>query len=485
MAEFARKYFRTGTEGLPHTGRSVSDAVKYSGVPLQESLILYNDAEINQQSVQCFNSLLQFMGDAPLPKNSKQTECLRDILLLGKENELLRDEIFCQIVKQITENTKDLSCTLGWRLLNLCTGFFSCSGTLQPYLFRHLELLARSTHNPYQELASVCIENLQRSFSFGGRRNIPSQLEMEALLAGKNSRRIGVKLPGGVDLAVKIRSFSMTIDVVGDLCRQMGITDPAEINEFTIIANRNKDSVVRPLHPEEYVFDFLLDDMSISLCLKRLIWSSALSYNNDLYIDFHYQQLLEQYLSQQLPLAPGAVQQTGELAALQRLAEGEQSAPSPAELKRYLPPQEANLPLEELLSFCLGLMSQLQGINTQDAKIQFIDFVVALPQFGSNLFWAEKVNHRDVPSPCAVGISQEGVVFIHPKTQERVFHIPLVDIQAMRTVRPKKQGKVPGVDIDYGNPARPKKISLQTKQAKELCHTLALLMNQLAPASSH
>lgn len=484
MAEFAMKYFRVGNEGLPLTGRNFSDAVKYSNAPLQESLILYSDAELNQQSVQCSDSLLQFMGDAPLPKSSSQTECLRYILLLGKENELLRDEIFCQIVKQITENANKSSCTMGWRLLQLCTGFFFCSGTLQPYLFRHLEQLARNPNNPFQELASVCFENLQRSFSFGGRRNIPSQIEIDALLAGKSSRRIGIKLPGGVDFPIKIRSFSMTIDVVSDLCREMDILDPAEVNEFTIIANRDKDGLVRPLHPEEYVFDFLVDDLSISLSLRRLIWRSTMSYNNTLYIDFHYQQLLEQYLSQQLPQAP--VQQTAQLAALQRLAEGFQTALSREELKQYLPPQEADAPLEELLSVCLEQMSQLQGLSALDAKIQFINFMVSQPQFGSNLFWAEKVNQKGVPSPCSVGISHEGVAFIHPKTQERVFYIALVDIQAMRTVRPKRQGKVPRVDIEFGNPVKPKKISLQTKQAKELCHTLALLMKELVhpPSSS-
>lgn len=486
MAEFAMKYFRAGAEGLPPSGRSFPDAVKYSEMPLQESLILYNDAEINQQAVQCFSSLLQFMGDAPLQKGNSQTECLHQILLLGKENELLRDEIFCQIVKQITDNVNRSSCTLGWRLLNLSTGFFSCSGTLQPYLFRHLDILARSTQNPYQELASVCIENLQRSLSFGGRRTIPSQVEMEALMAGKSSRRIGVKLPGGVDFPIKIRSFSMAIDVVTDFCREMDITEPSEINEFAIIANRDKDGTVRPLHPEEYVFDYLLDDLSISLSLRRVLWRSALSFNNDLYIDFHYQQVLEQYLSQQLRLASEAVQQTAQLAALQRLAEGDQSAPTLVELRQYLPLQEANSSLEEVLSLCLGQMSQLQGLSTQDAKIQFIEFVVTLPQFGSNLFWVEKVNQRGIPSPCSVSISHDGVVFIHPKTQEQVFNIPLVDIQAMRTVRPKKQGKLPGVEIDHGNPVRPKKITLQTKQAKELCHILALLMKELVhpPVSS-
>uniref|UniRef100_A0A8C6T1Z4 Myosin XVB n=1 Tax=Neogobius melanostomus TaxID=47308 RepID=A0A8C6T1Z4_9GOBI len=371
------------------------------------------------------------------------------------------------------------SCTLGWRLLNLCTGFFSCSGTLQPYLFLQLVVISLFFLLLFYlslELSSGCLENLQRSLSFGGRRNIPSETEMEALMAGKNSRHIGIKLPGGVDFPIKIHSFSMTIDVVSDLCAEMAITDPAEINEFTIIANRDKDGVVRPLHPEEYIFDFLLDDLSISLSLRRLIWRSALSFNNGLYIDFHYQQVL-----QSVPYYRALHTFKGLLTFFLITCSCVR-----AELRQYLPLQKANSPLEELLSFCLGQMSQLQGLSPLDAKIQFISrLLVTLPHFGSSLFWAEKVNQRGVPSPCTVGISQDGVLFINPKTQ-RVFHIPLVDIQAMRTVRPKKKGKVPGVDIDYGNPVRPKKISLQTKQAKELCHILALMMKELVhlPVSS-
>ncbi|XP_055015716.1 unconventional myosin-XV-like, partial [Boleophthalmus pectinirostris] len=223
-----------------------------------------------------------------------------------------------------------------------------------------------------EKLASVCLENLQRSFSFGGRRTIPSEIEMEALMAGKSSRRIGVNLPGEVEIPIKIRSFSMARDVVSDVCSEMAITNPAEVNEFAIIANRDKDGVARPLHPEEYVFDFLLDDLSISLSLRRVIWRSPLSFNNDLYLDFHYQQLLEQYLSQQIPLGSGGVQLMAEVTALQRLADGLQSAPSLVELRQYVPTQEPEGHLEELLSLCVEQMSQLQGLSSQEAKIQFI-----------------------------------------------------------------------------------------------------------------
>uniref|UniRef100_A0A3Q0RLD2 Myosin XVB n=1 Tax=Amphilophus citrinellus TaxID=61819 RepID=A0A3Q0RLD2_AMPCI len=101
------------------------------------------------------------------------------------------------------------SCTLGWRLLTLVTGFFPCSGTLQPYITRHLHDISQDYEHPYQELASLCQDNLQRSLRFGGRRNIPSHVEMEAILNAE--------------------------DVVIELCKEMGISHLKETKEFSIL----------------------------------------------------------------------------------------------------------------------------------------------------------------------------------------------------------------------------------------------------------
>uniref|UniRef100_G3PRB1 Myosin XVB n=4 Tax=Gasterosteus aculeatus aculeatus TaxID=481459 RepID=G3PRB1_GASAC len=481
MAEFAMKYFRVGNTGLPESGRNFAEAVQHTEVPIRESLILYNDPEINSLSVGCFFNVMQFMGDMPMTRNNTQTDCLSHILLLGKEKELLRDEIYCQIIKQTTNNPTKSICTLGWRLFNLITGFFPCSDTLQPFVSHHLRDISQDYEHPYQELASVCQDNLQRSLSFGGRRNVPSSVEMEAILAGKTSRRIPVQLPGGVDFPIRIRSFSMAVEVLTEFCKEMSITNPTEIREFSILANENQGEMLRPLQAEEYLFDFLLDDGSVFFSLRRLMWRSPLSYNSDLYVEFHYQQLLVDYLSGRLMVAPAArgpssVQQIAELSALQHLARGLRDQPSLPEMKEYLPPQDGlSSNAEEIHSFCLGQIAAMHSLSPQDAKIQFIEMLCTMPQFGSNSFLAQKVSQRGCPSPCMVTIGQEGVLFLHPKTQERAFLIPLADVRSMRTVRPKKQGKAPSVEIHYSQ-GRAKKLTVHLKQAKEFCHILALMM---------
>uniref|UniRef100_A0A3P9IM79 Myosin XVB n=1 Tax=Oryzias latipes TaxID=8090 RepID=A0A3P9IM79_ORYLA len=479
MAEFAMKYFRTGASGLPASGRTL---IQHTDIPIQESLILFDDPEMNELSVQCFLNLMMFMGDVPLKKNTSTADCLSHILLLGKEKELLRDEIFCQVIKQNTNNPTQSSFTLGWRLLVLITGFFPCSGTLHPYITQHFDDITQDFEHPFKDLAAVCQDNLSRSVRFGGRRNIPSHVEMDALLAGKTSRRITIMFPGNVEFPAKIRSFTITLDVIKDLCNEMGVSQLEEMREFYILAKRLQDGLVRPLHPEEYLFDFLLEDGSITLSFRRILWGTPLSFQNELFLDFHYQQLLEDYLSGQLKLGPsngGAslVREVAELAALQHLARGATEPPTLSEVKEYLPSQDGlSSKLEEICSSCHVHVSAMESLSPQDAKIRLIEGLSSLPLFGSTSFLVQKVNQRGCPSPCIVSVNQQGVSFRHPKSQEQVFHIPLAKVESMRTIRPKKQGKAPVAEISYGDPARPKTVTLPFKQAKEFCHTLALIM---------
>ncbi|KAM6951023.1 unconventional myosin-XVB [Aplochiton taeniatus] len=489
MSEFAVKYFRDAVTrsdgtGLPAGGRDFSKMVQYTPVPIQESLILYSDPELNELAVQSFTNVMQFMGDLEIKKNQTEGDCIRHILMLGKEREYFRDEIYCQIIKQITNNRKKESCTRGWRLLNLVTGFFPSSKTLKPYATRYLQEVMRDGTHPYQELGRICEENMLRSLTFGGRRHIPSLVEMDALLAGRGSRRFPIELPGGVDFPLKIKSFSVALEVVIELCAEMGIQNPSEVKDFYILANR-QHGVVRPIHPEEYLFDFLLDDGSISLSFHRLIWTHPLTFNNDLYIEFHYQQVIAEYLEGRL-VRPGggssSIQQMAELSALQHLALGLLEQPSLAELKGYLPKQEggASSNLQQIHNFALGQLAAKQGLSPRDAKTSFLELMSAMPLFGSNVFLAQKVSHRSCPSPCLVAVNQQGVLFCNHKTQERVFMIPLVEVQSLRSTRQKK---VPAVEISYGNPARPKTITVHLKQAKELCHIIAVIMEELVRPS--
>ncbi|KAJ8283887.1 hypothetical protein COCON_G00027370 [Conger conger] len=494
MTEFAMKYFREavtklGWKGLSAEGRSSSEMVQYIKVPIQESLIYYSENELNDLAAHCFTNVMRFMGDQPMLKHQSEGDCVNSILYLGKEKEVLRDEIYCQVIKQTTLNPHKESCNRGWRLLNLVTGFFPCSSTLKPYVSRHLQDISRDRAHPFQELSRSCGENMMRSLIHGGRRHVLSETEMEAILAGRNSRRLPILLPGGVEFPCKIRSFSVALEVVTELCTEMGVTKLPEVKEFAVHANRSKGELLRLIHPDEYLFDFLSDDNSINLSFRRVIWNQPLHFDNDLYIEFHYQQVLADYLGGKIVLTTNGStihHQIANFSAIQHLALGLNNAPSQSAVKEYLPqPDRAIINLHQIHSASLKELAAIGNLSPRDAKIRFLDTISTLPFFGFNIFQAQKVSHNDCPSPCTIAVNQEGIFFSNPKTQESVFRIALVDVQSLRTMSPKKE-KVPAVEINYGHPAHPKTITIYLKQAKALCHTIAMIMDELVrpPISS-
>ncbi|XP_051769930.1 unconventional myosin-XVB isoform X2 [Ctenopharyngodon idella] len=486
MTEFARKFFTDSITKPDTKDKSLNEMVEYTPNPILESLILFSDNDLNRLGAQNFMFLMQFMLDQPMKKNQTESDCVNFILQLGKEKEFLRDEIYCQVIKQTTKHPVRENCTRGWRLFSLVTGFFPCSNTLFPYCTRHLETIIQDANHPFQELANVCAMNLRRSLNFGGRRHIPSHSEMEAILAGRNTRRLPIMLPGGNDFTSKIHSFTVAFEVVKDFCAEMGVLNPAEVKEFSIHATKKGGDVTRPIHSDEYLFDFLLDDGSISLSFHRLIWKQPLQFSNDLYLEFHYQLLLVNYLQGRLllPMNSSTIyQQVAEFTALQHLALGLTDLPSNAEVKQYLPRNDRFKSSDErLLATIRAQFSTLGPLSHLDAKARFIKSVSLLPLFGFDIFTVQKVSHRGCPSPSLIAVNHEVISVLDPKSQNACLTVSLEDVQSLRSIRPKKD-KLQSVEISFSGQTQPRTLSISLKQAKELCHTIAVIMEEVVKPS--
>ncbi len=79
--------------------------------PIPKSLTLTDEKKVPKELVlKCFKTVQSFMGDLGAPKNEKESverdQAVIELMKLGHAREEIRDEVYVQILKQLTVNPK-------------------------------------------------------------------------------------------------------------------------------------------------------------------------------------------------------------------------------------------------------------------------------------------------------------------------------------------------------------------------------------------
>ncbi|XP_062999566.1 unconventional myosin-XV [Elgaria multicarinata webbii] len=504
MLEFAKKYFREGQRAKmdsdkqkPKKGsesKGVAETLKFTKLPIQESLIEFTDGSLNKIAAEAFQAVMKFMGDLPL-KGQTELDVVCALLKLCGDHEVIRDEVFCQIMKQITDNTstKTDSCQKGWRLLYIMSAYYSCSEVLKPYLLWFLQEICSSPVLHFQGIAKACEQNLQKTFQFGGRCEFPSNIELKAMVAGRSSKRQLFLLPGGIEKHLKIKTCSVALDVIEEICFEMGLQRPEAFDEYIIFAVANRNQNVRPLNKKEYILDVAMEmenmDSSYMFWYRRVIWALPLKFENELYVTMHYNQVLPDYLKGLFntlpPMTPTQqqFQQVSKLAALQHRAKDGVSLPTQREVQDYIPPQFFDLQkAPSWLDMVMHHMQQAQALSAHQARAQFLGLLSAFPMFGSSFFYIQSCSNNTVVSPCILAVNQNGLNFLNKETHEPIVTFSLKEIQSTRTQRPSAGSSYPYVEIMLGDLMSQRITQLQLEQGLELCRVIATHMESLLHA---
>nr|XP_046271327.1 unconventional myosin-XV isoform X2 [Scatophagus argus] len=498
MTEFAKKYFREAQRNRSDQkakkgkeGRDPADMVKFSKSPIQESLIDFSDSGMNRVAADIFLAIMKFMGDFPL-KGQTEQDLVTTILKLSGDHGLMKDEAYCQVMKQVTANTssKPDSCQRGWRLLYILTAFHRCSDVMKPFLLKFLQDACASPGMLYQGIAKACEQNLRRSFQYGGRTQYPNSMELKAMLAGRSSKRQLFLLPGGIERHLKIKTCSVALDVIEELCYEMGLHRTEALDEYAVFLVTHRGQNVRPLNKREYILDIATEaepvDTNYSLWFRRVIWSLALKLDNELYVTMHYNQVLPDYLKALLSVIPQGkaseqhLQQIARLAGLQHRAKDTIYLPTLREVQECVPPPfYSKQGSQPWLNMTTQHMQQVQALNPHQARAQFLGLVSAFPMFGSSFFYIQSCSSASIQAPCILAVNLNGLHFLNKDTHEAMARFPLKEVQSTRTQRPTSGSSYPYVEIMIGDLLNQRITQLQLEQGLELCRVIAMHMENM------
>lgn len=525
------------------TWRELAEMVKFTQTPLRRSLLklegrqgLRANQELERRAIDCFAATMRYMGDLPADSSKgpskgaklapgvpeSEVECVYLVLINCHNYPELRDEIYCQLIKQTTNNRSSQadSCLRGWRLLSLLAAYFDCSAHFRPYLLNYLEQNAFDKRRAYHSAALLCLQNLRKTFKYGGRKNVPSIEEIVALSAGRISKRQIYRLPGGTERVINTKSTTVVEDIIQEICANMlMVSEPSEMLEFSLYCIADGDLYTMPLGRDEYILDvtteLIKNHQQYFLIFCRSIWHHPLRLDSRLYIELTFNQIAPDYLEGLLLVLPAAhlrpklLRQLARLAALLHRAAGADCAPKRDEVKHLLPKpivqavkqqqqqQRAaskqktsgtgsehyatstsgsaqadegpahGTSLQQLVEFVQEFWRDTSALEALDAKAQFLDTIRHWPLFGSS-FFAIKLIQRDLiePTDFILALNKFGIQMLEPQTHETRHKYSFNEVISTRKVRSEDGALF--LDLKCGNLMKRTIIRIQTDQAHEI-----------------
>ncbi|KDQ06482.1 hypothetical protein BOTBODRAFT_121441 [Botryobasidium botryosum FD-172 SS1] len=206
VADFAKRYFSTHKTGLIFRRRvPVEQMMSWQRAPLNSPLLVLNRS-LHKDAVRIFKVIQRIMGDRdrdrpvgvrmqseapPMASNSNGNvssingtavsvlEEERWLLVEGVMHGELRDEIYCQTIKQLSLNPNPYSVFRGWQLMCVLLVSFPPSKNLETYLDSFIRDRFTHTEGRVDVMAKYCVGRLANISKKGPRGKAPTCQEIE------------------------------------------------------------------------------------------------------------------------------------------------------------------------------------------------------------------------------------------------------------------------------------------------------------------
>ncbi|XP_070480104.1 unconventional myosin-VIIa isoform X5 [Equus przewalskii] len=354
LEEFSYDYFRpppkhTLSRVMVSKARGKDRLWSHTREPLKQALLkkILGSEELSQEACMAFIAVLKYMGDYPSKRMRSVNELTDQIFEGALKAEPLKDEVYVQILKQLTDNHIRYSEERGWELLWLCTGLFPPSNILLPHVQRFLQ---SRKHCP---LAIDCLQRLQKALRNGSRKYPPHLVEVEAIQHKTTQIFHKVYFPDDTDEAFEVESSTKAKDFCQSIATRLLLKSSDGFSLFVKIADK-----VISVPENDFFFDFvrhltdwikkarpikdgIVPSLTYQVFFMKKLWTTTVP-GKDPMADsiFHYYQELPKYLRGYHKCTREEVLQLGALIYRVKFEEDKSYFPSIPKLLRELVPQD-------------------------------------------------------------------------------------------------------------------------------------------------
>ncbi|UJR09223.1 hypothetical protein I4U23_013470 [Adineta vaga] len=415
------KYAETNFRSAPK--RTWSNT--FTRQPIRQPLLkkLQEKLELSEEACACFMNILKYMGDYQTGYRRRATNELTDAVFdPALKYEILKDELYCQIIKQLTDNGNRSSESRGWELMWLASGCFAPSAVL----LREVNLFLRSRKH---QLAADCFARLQRTLKNGQRKHPPHQVEVEAIQHMTTQIYHKVYFPDDTSEAFEVDSSTRAKDFCRNIADRLKLQSSEGFSLFVKILDK-----VISVPEGDFFFDFVRHltewikktkqredppKYTYQIFFMRKLWTNAVPGKDKMAdIIFHYHQELPKLIR---GYHKCSVEDAIKLAAcIYRVRFGDNTTQfENIQLKDFVPADLVDkVPYADWRKKIMAAHAQSRNVSPEDAKIMFLQITYQWSTFGSAFFEVKQTSDPTFPEQLLIAINKNGVNLIHPKSKD-------------------------------------------------------------------
>ncbi|XP_050361931.1 myosin-VIIa [Nymphalis io] len=445
LLEYALDHFRLPPKRttskaltLSTAKRGAEELWRHSREPIKQPLLkkLQAKEELAEEACFAFTAILKYMGDLPSKRPRIGNEYTDHIFDGPLKHEILRDEIYCQVMKQLTDNRNRMSEERGWELMWLATGLFACSQGL----LRELTLFLRTRRYP---IAQDSLQRLQKTLRNGQRKYPPHQVEVEAIQHKTTQIFHKVYFPDDTDEAFEVDSSTRAKDFCQNIAQRLNLRSSEGFSLFVKIADK-----VISVPEGDFFFDFvrhltdwikkarptrdgITPQFTYQVFFMKKLWTNTVP-GKDRAADviFHFHQELPKLLRGYHRCGRDEAARLAALAYRARFGENKQELQAIPQMLRELIPADL-IKLQSSADWKRAIVAsynQDAGMTPEDAKITFLKVIYRWPTFGSAFFEVKQTTEPNYPELLLIAINKHGVSLIHPQSKDILVTHPFTRI---------------------------------------------------------